>query len=415
MIKTPLSTVIGGVGFYTKNAVVIGSGHKSEPDPPFDIASVFSNGKQGFWLDPSDLSTMFQDATGTIPVTGAGQPVGLMLDKSKGLLIGNEIISDVELNNSTYWTTTSNVAVSNGVATFTNATTARALISPNGITSLNQWYEVEIFVDSITSGQISIAETGSPISSVLSVGLNRVKILANGSAGRSLRIYALGTTNAVVSKFSAKPITGNHAYQTTSASRPILRQNATTGAYYLEFDGSDDFLQTSNIDFTATDKVSLFTGLRKLRDSPAESILELGVLPYDGVGTFWLTTNALAPGDVWLAIAQAWNARTGFSKVTPVANNFIFSAKLDFAGSVATDEVKPRLNGSTAGFTRGLGEHAGTGNFGNHPMYIGSRTGTSLQFNGHLYSLIGVGRLTTDNETTALEQELAKRTGVTLS
>lgn len=44
--------------------------------------SLFASGEQGVWYDPSDLSTLFQDAAGTIPVTGVGQPVGLMLDKS---------------------------------------------------------------------------------------------------------------------------------------------------------------------------------------------------------------------------------------------------------------------------------------------------------------------------------------------
>ena len=34
------------------------------------------------WLDPSDMSTLFQDAAGTVPVTAPGQPVGLILDKS---------------------------------------------------------------------------------------------------------------------------------------------------------------------------------------------------------------------------------------------------------------------------------------------------------------------------------------------
>lgn len=51
-------------------------------EPPFDPASLFKNGEQGFWLDPSDLSTMFQDAAGTIPVTALGQTVGLVKDKS---------------------------------------------------------------------------------------------------------------------------------------------------------------------------------------------------------------------------------------------------------------------------------------------------------------------------------------------
>ena len=36
----------------------------------------------GCWLDASDLSTMYQDAAGTTPVTAMEQPVGLWLDKS---------------------------------------------------------------------------------------------------------------------------------------------------------------------------------------------------------------------------------------------------------------------------------------------------------------------------------------------
>lgn len=43
---------------------------------------LFQNGEQGAWYDPSDLSTLFQDAAGTTPVTADGDPVGLMLDKS---------------------------------------------------------------------------------------------------------------------------------------------------------------------------------------------------------------------------------------------------------------------------------------------------------------------------------------------
>lgn len=48
----------------------------------FDPSILFANGEQGAWYDPSDRSTLFQDAEGTIPVTADGDPVGLMLDKS---------------------------------------------------------------------------------------------------------------------------------------------------------------------------------------------------------------------------------------------------------------------------------------------------------------------------------------------
>ncbi|SDH27724.1 hypothetical protein SAMN05428952_100994 [Nitrosomonas sp. Nm132] len=43
---------------------------------------LFVNNEQGFWYDPSDFSTMFQDSAGTIPVTSVGQSVGRILDKS---------------------------------------------------------------------------------------------------------------------------------------------------------------------------------------------------------------------------------------------------------------------------------------------------------------------------------------------
>ena len=49
------------------------------------IKSLFANNEQGFFYDPNDLTTMFQDAEGTAPVTAVLQPVGLVLDKRKGL------------------------------------------------------------------------------------------------------------------------------------------------------------------------------------------------------------------------------------------------------------------------------------------------------------------------------------------
>lgn len=46
------------------------------------LLPIFRSATQGFWYDPSDFSTMFQDSAGTTPVTAAGQPVGKILDKS---------------------------------------------------------------------------------------------------------------------------------------------------------------------------------------------------------------------------------------------------------------------------------------------------------------------------------------------
>lgn len=53
---------------------------------------LFLSGEQGAWYDPSDLSTLFQDAAGTTPVTASGDPVGLVLDKSGN---GNNALQEV--------------------------------------------------------------------------------------------------------------------------------------------------------------------------------------------------------------------------------------------------------------------------------------------------------------------------------
>jgi hypothetical protein len=50
--------------------------------PPFTPLTLFSGGQYGAWYDFTDMSTLFQDAARTIPVTAAGQTVAGVTDKS---------------------------------------------------------------------------------------------------------------------------------------------------------------------------------------------------------------------------------------------------------------------------------------------------------------------------------------------
>lgn len=251
------------------------------------IEKLFANNEQGFAYDPNDLSTMFQDAAGTVPVTGAGQAVGLVLDKS----------------------------------------------------------------------------------------------------GRN-----------------------NHAFQTNSASRPILRKNAVTGANYLEFDGSDDFLVTNSIDFTSTDEVSLFAGLRKLSDAASGIVVELGVDSLAISGSF----SMFAPAANGVNKFQVVSRGSTGTALGLVASGYgaPYSAVVAGLLKISTPIARLRINSVTV---HSATTSQGAGNYSKYPLYIGRRAGTSLPFNGHIYSLIGIGRLTTDAETTALEKLIAKNTGVTLS
>ena len=79
MIRSKGGTVIVGA-FLTPGATVIGG---TRPSFETVVTNLFANNEQGFFYDPSDLSTMYQDSTGTTPVTAVGQRVGLMKDKSE--------------------------------------------------------------------------------------------------------------------------------------------------------------------------------------------------------------------------------------------------------------------------------------------------------------------------------------------
>lgn len=210
----------------------------------------------------------------------------------------------------------------------------------------------------------------------------------------------------------------NHASQTVSASRPILQRNATTGAYYLAFDGADDFLQTNNIDFTATDKMSLFAGQKTNVPSSLGSLVETGSNYSSPTGGFSLyaPSGSTIVGSV-PTVGGGISGGGGIFAFGPIlVNNFTstISLRADLSKALKNDQARLRVNGESKVPTASSTVVAGS-KFSNVPVYIGRRGGGTLPFSGHIYSLIGIGRLTTDSETIALEKYIAKNTGVTLS
>lgn len=192
------------------------------------IKSLFANNEQGFFYDPNDLSTMFQDAAGTVPVTAAGQPVGLILDKSKGMTLGEELFVNPTLTGQ--W-----VSDGNNVYICNNSAGLSDLSINTGV--VGKFYVVEFEVIENSYAVAAYSFVGAP-TTVTTTGVFKYIRLATTSqfvlrvsAGRSARIRLI----------TAKEIAGNHANQTTSAARPILRDVPRR----IDFDTVDDKLITN--------------------------------------------------------------------------------------------------------------------------------------------------------------------------
>ncbi len=224
------------------------------------ISQLFANNEQGFAFDFNDLSTMYQDAAGTIPVTGVGQPVGRVLDKS----------------------------------------------------------------------------------------------------GR-----------------------GNHATQSTSSKRPILQQNATTGAYYLAFDGVDDFLSTASFPAMGITP-TIFLGSSSTTAAMYATVLSKGIS--NGAYIYYSNLSLMFHN-------LKLNGTTFSSTARYISDG---NAQLKSGNNITSGQVASNGFNTTA------------------PLYIGSFNGSQNMFQGNIYSLIGIARLATDAEITNTENAIAKNVGVTL-
>lgn len=186
---------------------------------------------------------------------------------------------------------------------------------------------------------------------------------------------------------------GNHASQATSTSRPVLRQE--NGLYYLEFDGTDDSLATSSIDFSATDKMTVFAGVRKLSDAATNVIFEFSADSNLNDGAFGFFVPATFPDYTWRSRGTAASSLSAGNNVASPITHVVTGV-----GAIGTDQCVLRLNASQVGTSA---TDQGTGNYGNYPLYIGRRGGSTLPFTGRLYSLIIRGAQSTADQISRAE------------
>lgn len=376
----------------------------------FTPASLFAASEPGAWYDPSDFSTMFQDVSGTIPVTAVGQPVGLIWDKSRTINRSNLISNGTFTTGTTGWTAVNGAiaAVSGELeVTGSGGSFPRAEQTYNLV--VGKTYRISATARRGTaSGDAYIAHTSGALyaltSSTTNVTLAYTFTATTVSNTAVAGVFASGVTGtAYFDNFVIEEISPADAFQATAAARPVLQQEAG-GQYYLAFDGTDDGLATTNIDFSSTDKVSVFTGLRKLSDAASGVVVELSSNAQITAGAFEIRAPRSTAATNYRFISRGTvTAEAIASPFTAPITNVVTGL-----GDIAGDIVTIRVDGTQIQQTT---TDQGTGNFGNHPLYLGRRGGITLPFNGRLYSIIVLGRMATAGEITDTETWVNGKTG----
>jgi len=216
----------------------------------FSPSELFASGEEGCWYDPSDFTTLYADTAGTTAITAVEQPVGLMLDKSQGLVLGSELVTNGTFDtNTTGWTVL-------GTATFVSTGGQGVLTVSSGsffagqavtVTS-GKWYEVRASFISKTAASSAFFRAGTS-----AIGGTEYFTVSPTVDGTSLIYRVLATTSTMYvavgvnasgysstwDNISVRELPGNHARAANgSTARPVLRNRYQLLTYSQELDNA---------------------------------------------------------------------------------------------------------------------------------------------------------------------------------
>ncbi len=382
------------------------------------ILALFKNGEQGAWYDPSDMSTLFQDSAGTTPVTAVGQPVGLLLDKSKGLVLGPELVTNGTFDNGiSGWIQSAGPA---GAVSWDETSTSLAVRDTGGLdgaaytvipTVAGRSYEAVFTILSVggqcqfwagTGGGATALQYNITYGAIVTPTTFKVVFRASHTNGSISFMAAANDVTVLVTNVSVRELPGNHATQATATARPVLQQDGN-GKYYLDFDGIDDSLVTGSINFTATDKMSVFAGVYFSDATGFDGVLELvgSATP----GSLWVYGNA---GALEVKTRGSGGISNGMFAALSGASQSVYSVSFNLAGAAFSYCVDLRKNGTTV--TNVGSGTAGGGNYGTGPITVGLAAGVRLT--GRLYSLIIRGAQSSLSQIEATELYMKKKVGI---
>lgn len=205
--------------------------------PPFNMGSAaraIAAANNGLLFDIGDMSTMFQDAAGTVPVTAVEQPVGLILDKS-----GNG-------NHATQSITASRPVLS----ARKNVLLATETLATQSVTSVAAQYTLSF------TGTGSVTLSGTATGTLTGTGTdNRVSLAVTPTAG-TLTLTVSGSVTKAQLELGA--VAGSYQRVNTATDYDT---NPALFPKYLKFDGVDDYLNLPYMGLYANGSASVVAAM----------------------------------------------------------------------------------------------------------------------------------------------------------
>jgi hypothetical protein len=448
------------------------------PTPAFDPTTLFTGTDTGWVYDLSDMSTLFQDAAGTTPVTAVGQPVGRCLDLSGK---GNHRTQSTALNRPTYarhplggirnlLTRTEEFNDAAWVKPVNSSVTANSTVAPNGTTTADTYSQTSAIAPFLHQN-ITLASAG-PVTAAIrlkaSVGshvrffVSDTATFSNGFGGWvNVSTQTMGTTGT----FGSGATFTSATVSDLGDGWCLLRFSGQAGSNTSVSFGL--FVTTADNSTTRLSPASLFvwgaqlelgsTATAYQRVGSTFDVTEAGVedlyyLSYDGINDSlatasfaWGTDKAtvvagvrkLSDVNAGVVVETSANAssNSGAFTVSAPATNGTESFGFRSNGTTLRALTPSGFPAPTTQVLAGIADISapsvalrvggsevsqstasqGTGNFLTYPAYFGARAGTSVFFNGREYSNVGINRLLTTDELAALENWTAGKNGVNLA
>lgn len=199
----------------------------------------------GLLFDPSDMTTMYQDAAGTIPVTAVEQPVGKILDKS-----GNGY-------HATQYITASRPTLS----ARKNILLATEALETQSVTTLAATYTLSF------TGAGSVTLSGTATGTLTGTGTDRVSLTFTPTAGTLMLTVSGSVTKA---QLELGAVAGQYQRVTTSTDYDTDERYFPK---YLKFDGVDDYLDLPYMGLYANGSASVVCAGAFIKTGSETSIL----------------------------------------------------------------------------------------------------------------------------------------------